>query len=93
MPESKPRQKTPYVPPPKKKDPVKLGPSRWVAPTMVALFVLGLIWIVVFYIAGSDVTSVPLMGAIAALPHGNLWNVLVGFGLIGGGFIVATRWR
>jgi len=52
---------------------------------MVALFVIGLAWIVAFYIAGD---SIPLMKDI-----GNLWNVLIGFGFIGGGFIIATRWR
>lgn len=85
MPESKSRKKAPYTPPPSKKDPVKLGPSRWVAPVMVACFVIGLAWIVAFYIAGNDI---PVMKDI-----GNLWNVLIGFGFIGAGFIVATRWR
>ena len=93
MPESKGRPKAPYVPPQKKKDPVKIGPKPWVAPVMVACFLIGLIWIVVFYIAGSDITNVPLMGQIAALPHGNLWNVLIGFAFIGAGFIFATKWR
>lgn len=85
MPESKGRKKDAYVPPPAKKDPVKLGPSRWVAPTMVACFIIGLAWIVVFYLAGNEI---PVMKDI-----GNLWNVIIGFGFIGAGFIVATRWR
>ena len=85
MPESKGRNKTPYVPPPTKKDPVKIGPNRWVAPTMVACFLIGLIWIVAFYIAGPDI---PVMKDL-----GNLVNVLIGFGFIGAGFIIATRWR
>ena len=85
MPESKGRKKAPYTPPPTKKDPAQFGPSPWVAPVMVALFVLCMAWIVAIYIAGD---SIPLMKDI-----GNLWNVLIGFGFIGGGFIVATRWR
>jgi hypothetical protein len=85
VPESRGRKKDVYTPPPAKKDPVKLGPSRWVGPAMVAMFVIGLVWIVVFYIAG---TSVPVMKDISAL-----WNVLIGFGFIGAGFVLATRWR
>ncbi len=85
MPESRGRKKAVYTPPPSKKDPVKLGPSRWVGPLMVAMFVIGLVWIVVFYVAGQDV---PLMKDL-----GNLWNVLIGFAFIGVGFVLATRWR
>ena len=50
MPESKGRKRDDYVPPADKSDrkPVKIGSSPWVAPTMVALFVIGLLWIVVF---------------------------------------------
>ena len=56
---------------------------------MVTLFLLGLVWIVLFYItaAGGSTSSIPLMEQL-----GN-WNILVGFGLIGGGFILSTRWR
>ena len=44
MPESKGRKRDDYVPPPDKssRKPVKLGSARWVAPTMVTLFVIGL---------------------------------------------------
>jgi len=52
---------------------------------MVSLFILGLLWIVVFYLAGS---SVPVMKDLS-----NLQNVAVGFGFIGVGFALATRWR
>jgi hypothetical protein len=51
---------------------------------MVALFLIGLVWIVVFYLAGNDL---PLMSDL-----GN-WNLLVGFAFIGGGFIISTQWR
>ncbi len=85
MPESKGRKNDAYIPPPTKKDPVKLGPKPWVAPAMVGCFLIGLAWIVAFYIAGD---SIPLMKDI-----GNLWNVVIGFGFISAGFIFATRWR
>jgi hypothetical protein len=49
---------------------------------MVANFIFGLIWIVVFYISG---TAYPIPGIGA-------WNMLVGFGFVGIGFSLATRW-
>jgi hypothetical protein len=51
---------------------------------MVAFFVLGLAWIVIYYIAGADLTPFKQLG---------WWNVIVGFGLIGVGFGMSTRWR
>jgi hypothetical protein len=52
---------------------------------MVALFVLGLTYIVIFYIAGSQV---PIMRDLSPLV-----NVGIGFAFIAGGFALATRWR
>jgi hypothetical protein len=56
---------------------------KWLAPIMVAAFLAGLIWIVIFYVSG---TSYPV-------PHIGAWNMLIGFGFIGAGFTLATRWR
>lgn len=63
---------------------VKIGPKPWIAPLMVTLFLIGLAWIVVFYITRGDL---PLMSAL-----GN-WNLLVGFAFIAAGFVVSTKWR
>jgi hypothetical protein len=52
---------------------------------MVGMFIIGLLWIVVFYLAGNQV---PVMQDLS-----NLANVLVGFGFICVGFVLATRWR
>jgi hypothetical protein len=52
---------------------------------MVALFVIGLVYIVIFYIAGNDI---PIMRDLNPLV-----NVIIGFAFITGGFIVATRWK
>ncbi len=84
MPESKGRG----VPKPQaRKEPgakeVNDASPRWLAPTMVTLFVVGLVWIVLYYL-------VPDMPGLSTL--GN-WNLLVGFGLILGGFTLSTRWR
>jgi hypothetical protein len=50
---------------------------------MLGSFLIGLAWIVVFYMT---TTSFPIPGIGA-------WNMLVGFGFIGVGFTLATRWR
>lgn len=84
MPESKgrgtPKQRTaPAVP---KKDIPTTSP-RWLAPLMVACFVLGLLWIVLYYI----VPGMPVMSDLGS------WNMVIGFGLIMVGFGLSTRWR
>jgi hypothetical protein len=56
---------------------------RWVAPLMLSCWLLGLAWLVVFYVAGQ---SIPLMDKL-----GNL-NLAVGMGLIAVGFVVSTQW-
>lgn len=88
MPKSKSRKsKEPaYTPPPTKTpESFKIGNPVWLAPAMVTMFILGLLWIVVFYLAGSQV---PVMSDL-----GNLTNVLIGFAFIGVGFALATRWK
>ena len=56
---------------------------KWLAPTMVGFFLVGLFWIVTFYVTQ---TRYPMPGIGA-------WNMVVGFGFIGVGFSLATRWR
>jgi hypothetical protein len=82
MPESSSRKKTTYTPQ-AKKSAVKIGSPRWVAPLMVTFFLLGLLWIVVYYIA-------PDAPFLASLSY---WNVVIGFVLIGFGFVVSTKWK
>jgi len=75
-----------YTPPPTAKPTsVKIGNPSWLAPLMVAMFILCLLWIVAFYLNGN---AIPLMKDL-----NNMENVLVGFGFIGVGFFLATRWR
>jgi len=52
---------------------------------MVACFVIGMLYIVVFYIAGAQV---PVMRDLSPLI-----NVGIGFGFIIVGFALSTRWR
>jgi len=86
MPKSKSRKtlKPAYVPP-TTQDPVKIGSPAWLVPTMVAMFLIGLIWIVIFYLAGNQI---PVMRDLS-----NLVNVLVGFSFIGVGFALSTKWH
>jgi cell division protein CrgA len=83
VPKSRVRRTSAYTPPPTR-SPSKMPSAAWVAPTMVAMFLLGLLWIVVFYITRG---GLPLMDAL------NNWNLLVGFGFIAVGFILSTRWK
>ena len=92
VPESRRRKKAAYTPPPKgksgeedeqKKVPVKIGNSRWLAPLMVAMFVIGLAWIVVWYVSPDNALMAPLAG----------WNVAIGFVFIGIGFVLSTTWE
>lgn len=55
----------------------------WVAPLMLAMFAIGLAWIVIFYVTE---------GSLPVDALGN-WNILVGFGFIGVGFVVSTQWK
>jgi len=56
---------------------------KWLAPVMLAAFLLGLAWIVVYYITQTKY-PVPNLGA---------WNMGIGFVFVGIGFSLATRWR
>jgi hypothetical protein len=54
----------------------------WLAPVMVANFLIGLFWIVIYYVN----TNLPIGGL------GN-WNMAIGFTFIAVGFSLATKWR
>jgi hypothetical protein len=60
-----------------------LESPKWLAPTMVGFFLVGLAWIVTFYVTE---TRYPVPGVGA-------WNMIFGFAFIGVGFSLATRWR
>lgn len=84
MPESRNRKKETYTPPPQKATPAKVRAKRWVAPVMVTCFVLGLAWIVTYYLAGDRVPGLSSLGN---------WNILIGMGLMALGFVIATQWE
>jgi len=83
VPKSRTRPKASYTPPPTR-SPNKAVSPAWVPWLMLGLFLIGIIWIVVYYVTGSDIPGMRSLGN---------WNLLVGFGLIIAGFITSTQWR
>ncbi|WP_409484206.1 cell division protein CrgA [Arsenicicoccus dermatophilus] len=62
---------------------IKEPSPRWWAPLMVTLMIVGLIWVVVFYLSQ---TAYPI-------PDLGYWNLGIGFGLMLIGFAMTTNWR
>jgi hypothetical protein len=60
-----------------------LESPAWLAPVMIANFLIGLLWIVVFYVTEQ---RYPVPGI-------QVWNMVIGFTFIGIGFSLATKWR
>jgi len=57
----------------------------WFKPVMFGFMLLGLIWIVLYYVTSSTLgLPIPALGQN---------NIFVGFGLILIGFLMTTRWR
>ena len=85
MPKSRIRKKADFTPPPdtKQSTAIKLTNRSWVAPVMLALFLIGLAWIVLFYVTE---------GSLPIKSLGN-WNIVAGFGFIAAGFGVSTQWK
>ncbi len=83
MPESKGRNKPAYTPPRTASKNTAPNP-RWFVPVMLGLMVVGLLWVVTFYISGANQYPIPALGR---------WNLGVGFGLMLSGFLMTTRWR
>lgn len=85
MPESKSRKKK--VAHPEQTAPVAKpqGNPRWLVPVMLGLMILGLAWIVVYYLTSS--------GLGLPIPALNQWNLAVGFALIIAGFGLTTQWK
>lgn len=55
----------------------------WFKPIMLGLMIIGLIWVLVFYLSNS---AYPIPGLDA-------WNLVIGFGIAFVGFLMTTRWR
>ncbi|CAN5460561.1 cell division protein CrgA [soil metagenome] len=90
MPKSKVRKKPGYATPAAVSGSLsgsskQLRPSpTWYPITMVVLLVIGLAYIVVYYMAGEHVPGMRDIGS---------WNFGIGFAFLIGGLIMAVRWR
>jgi uncharacterized membrane protein len=86
MPKSKVRKKDEYSNP-LNRTPVKvnLGPSSPVyVGFMLGFMLAGLLWLIVYYLAGDQVSWITNLGA---------WNFLIGFGLMVIGLGMTVKWR
>jgi hypothetical protein len=84
VPESKGRAKPAYTPPPQRRSKSTMANPPWFVPVMLGLMVLGLLWVVTFYVTQPDGYPIP------GIRYGNL---AIGFGLMISGFLMTTRWR
>ncbi len=83
MPKSRVRKKPVYTPPTTARSARRKVSPPWLAPTMIACFVLGLVWIALYYVTQADMPGLRSLGG---------WNLVCGFALIIAGVILATRW-
>jgi hypothetical protein len=84
VPKSRVRKRTVYTPPPPPKSKRRKVSPPWVGPAIVACLVIGLAWIVVYYLTQGSVAGMSALGA---------WNLVVGFVFIIAGVILSTTWR
>ncbi|MGP4030664.1 cell division protein CrgA [Pseudarthrobacter sp. 1C304] len=83
MPESKRRKRTnPETPQTSAAQAYKPNPV-WFKPVMFGLMIIGLLWIITFYISE---------GAYPVAAWGSA-NIIAGFGIAIIGFLMTTRWR
>ncbi|GAA4484858.1 cell division protein CrgA [Rhodococcus olei] len=87
MPKSKVRKKTDYTINPASRTPVKVkaGPSSTLyVSVMLGLMLVGLAWLIVYYLAADQISFINNLGA---------YNFLIGFGFMVAGLIMTMRWR
>ena len=82
MPESKPRKRTASAAQPAAAHAYKPNPV-WFKPVMFGLMIIGLLWIITYYISE---------GAFPVRDWQS-WNIVAGFGIAIVGFLMTTRWR
>jgi hypothetical protein len=82
VPESKRRKRTSDANPQASAQAYKPNPV-WFKPVMFGLMIIGLLWIIIFYISEGTLP-------VAAWGSG---NIIAGFGIAIIGFLMTTRWR
>lgn len=61
-----------------------LESPAWLAPTFIVVGLIGVLWLVVYYVASQYIPFMALLGG---------WNVVIGMGLMALSFIIATQWK
>lgn len=64
-----------------------LGRGRGVVVGMLGCFLVGLVWICIYYIFSNDLSSIPIFDDLGQK------NLFVGIGFMAVGFTFATRWE
>lgn len=63
------------------------GGRQWVVPTFITVGLLGVLWLVVWYITASVQISIPYFSDLGQ------WNMAIGMGLMASSFALATLWK
>ncbi|MFW0783701.1 cell division protein CrgA [Gordonia sp. CPCC 206044] len=96
MPKSKVRKKTDYTINPASRTPVKVkaGPSSAIyVSVMLGLMLLGLAWLIVFYLVATPTALGAEGKALHWMNELGPWNFLIGFALMVVGLLMTMRWR
>lgn len=68
------------------REPGTLG-NRWAGPAMVTSALVGLLWIVVFYVVSGTDARIPVYSDLGQ------WNIVIGMGFILAAFGFAMKWE
>jgi hypothetical protein len=60
------------------------GSRDWVPWVFVPVGLLGVIWLILYYVAGNTIWGMRSLGE---------WNFLIGIGGIAAAFVIATAWK
>jgi hypothetical protein len=85
VPKSRVRKTEVFTPPPKRSASKRTSPG-WLAPTMVATMLLGVLWLVLGYVSNYSFPGMSHLG-------GQGGNLIEGFVLLVAGLGLATQWR
>ncbi|MGO4384341.1 cell division protein CrgA [Specibacter sp. RAF43] len=83
MPESKSRRRAAKGPAVTRSTKAQKPNAVWFLPVMVTLMLVGLFWIITYYISDG---GLPIPGITN-------WNIGIGFAIALAGFMMTTRWR
>jgi hypothetical protein len=63
------------------------GSRQWVVPAFVTVGLLGVLWLIVYYVTFATNITVPLLTDLGG------WNVVIGMGGMAAAFGLATLWK